>query len=235
MKTLILLALLLSGAPEASDIVNSKDNFLYYGNGVSFLIPDNWIENIDINDVTQKTLKHYIDESSGSVISRLENNKSRLFHLMLNDPVGIIVFEEWAGSVEYSDSLAETFYTITSKFLVDAGYNDINLSNLLSQTKMVDGVRSAHLELICIKNGKNFFYKSTLIPIGSRFLHTYSLSSDQVKDLVRINYETFLKSFIGARVNDLSSENVGILFQVLVICGILFILRLLKFLSSKKE
>tara|TARA_B100000674_G_scaffold499034_1_gene541177 strand:+ start:201 stop:908 length:708 start_codon:yes stop_codon:yes gene_type:complete len=235
MKILIFLAVMLSGVPEASTVQNTKESFFYYGNGVSFVLPNNWHENSDVNEITRKTLKYYIDEFSAPVIARLENNQGRLFDFKSDDHVGIIIFEEWAGSVDYSESLAETFSTITKKFLVDASYDDINASNLLSDVRMVDGVRSAHLELMCIKNGIKFFYKSTLIPIGSRFLHVYSLSKDEVKDLNRANYETFLKSFMGAGINNRSSENLGVLFQVFVICSVLFIFRLLKFSSSKKD
>ena len=233
MKILIFLAAMLLGAPEASTLQNTKESFFYYGNGVSFVLPNNWHENSNINEITRKTLKYYIDELSTPVISRLENNQGRLFDFESDDHMGIIIFEEWAGSVAYSESLAETFSTMTKKFLVDASYDDVNTLTLPSDVRMVDGIRSVHLELVCIKNGIKFFYKSTLIPIGSRFLHVYSLSKDEVKDLSRVNYETFLKSFIGAGISNRRSENLGVLFQVFVICSVLFILRLLKLSSSK--
>ena len=77
-------------------------------------------------------------------------------------------------------------------------------------------------------NEQLFFYKSNLIPVGKSFLHVYFLGNARGRKISTSDYEAFLNSFLGARISDISYENFGIFFQVLLICSALYFVRILK-------
>ena len=69
----------------------------------------------------------------------------------------VIIFEEWAGFLKYSERLAKAFYSMTKNFLEDADYLNIDLQNSLSDKRILNGMSVAHLEIECLKHDELFF------------------------------------------------------------------------------
>lgn len=225
MRKIILYIFLVSGLANFIFIQAVVDNYFYYGNGVSFKVPDQW--QIDKNELL-----------SGSEVSRYfvqqSNIESRLiFNLETHGHNQPILFEKWAGSISYSTALKKSVSSIIYSYLDRIKCKDIIQNESSEPYLLVDGIRSVHSRFKCRKNKVNYLHLSTLIPTGQSFTLYHAFIPEKYEDGIKASYYSLLKSFIGARVSESSTNNFGILLQVLVICTVLIVIRLFRTTSDK--
>lgn len=201
------------------------EKYFYYGNGVSFKIPEQWqLENIE--SFNEGLISQYFVQQSNFQSGLVFNSK-------IDGNKHLVLFEKWPGSASYSVSLQKSISSITYSYLNRIKCLDVIQDKPPESNLMVDAVRSVHLKFKCRKNQTNYFHLSTLIPTGQNFIYYHVLIPDKYEDEIKASYYLLIDSFIGARLSKNFNDNFGVLLQILVMCIVLIAIRLYKVSSHQ--
>jgi hypothetical protein len=205
-----------------SVVLGAEPRNYYYGEGIGFLLPDNWIlvENYDSKGLN--SLQEFGITLEPDQIGRLKDHRSVYFILPFSEGATLVSMDVLYGSVTYSKLLMDTFVNLSHKHLEKKGY--LFQRTEFTTTVNIGGVVSPTLAIETSFLGRRFDYLATLIPASDRIVVVHSFVMPQNREALTRDLKRVFETFSGASAGkEELNQSLFTLQIILVIFALVFL------------